>query len=308
MLDIDTYSLIEALDIEIISEDESEIQCRCPDWDGHHSHGDRTGKLYINPDKGVYNCWVAGGGNLTQLVSNVRSINYDGAKRFVSNFVDLSLSREVFGYQLDRIFDSKWTEDGKMPYFVQTVLDQWSIESHPWFTQRNISKDVIRRYKLGYNTKDDTIILPHFFENRLVGFQHRYLDDRRPKYKFTLGFPKDRTLWGYDTAKTTPIIVESVPSALMLISHGYDALATFGASVTAKQCRLLRKYSNGIILSRDNDEAGIRWFNKIVSELDAFLPIQTLDVIEGKKADIGDYRGNLDDFISNRQLVLDIIH
>src|SRR3954452_20242818 len=51
-----------------------------------HKHGDTTGKLAINRDKGVYNCWVCGGGTILSLVMEVKHLPVDEATAYLWQF------------------------------------------------------------------------------------------------------------------------------------------------------------------------------------------------------------------------------
>jgi DNA primase len=125
----------------------------------------------------------------------------------------------------------------------------------------------------------------------LVGWQNRWLDDSLPKYTNTRDFPKKTTLWGYDFAsKITqpPVIVESVPTALFLLSEGYSSIATFGANVSEVQASLLKIFQAGIILAPDNDKAGEQWTNRLTKWLWRFVPISITDLVDGAGSDLGD--------------------
>src|SRR5947208_1630459 len=64
----------------------SEDKGYCLDPWKMHKHGDTTGKLAINRDKGLYNCWVCGGGKLPALISALKGITYAEASAYLFSF------------------------------------------------------------------------------------------------------------------------------------------------------------------------------------------------------------------------------
>lgn len=303
---IDLDSLYQDLGLELIESKSSEDRFRCPDWDGHHQHGDRTGKLYINRDKLLANCWIYGGLNLTQLVANIKSISYDEAAEYIRQFNNDSIPQDTFIKEIEGLFSEKESPKSMaLPYFNPTLLDQWD-KPHSWFKERGITETTRESYICGYKEDTDAIVLPHFFDGKLVGWQYRHLSSL-PKYQNTANFPRKTTLWNYDNAildSQPPIIVESVATALMLISRNYSAIATFGAQITPDQTKLLRIFSNGIILAPDNDEGGVIWESRMIYDLSKYIPLWRLGLVEGNKSDLADYKGDLDNFINEKELIL----
>lgn len=295
-------------------DDGVEMKGFCFDAWGLHKHGDTTGKFAFNREKVVGNCFVCQGFTLQALVMAINNLDYQEATNWLFKFTKPSQkSSEEFYEQVSRLLNSSEPETKPMPFFNELVLDQWHPDDpldYEWFSERNISSAVVDHFKCGFNPQAKShhskkevyqgraIILPHFWNKKLVGWQHRWLDERPnwvPKYENTSSFPRDRTVWGYDFCKVQdhqPIIVESVPTALMLISEGYPAIATFGASVSDAQIKLLRVFSQGILLARDNDEAGRVWEDKIISGLVRYVPILGVDPVKGSGNDLGDLEIN----------------
>ena len=286
--------------------DEDKGYCLMPQ---NHTHGDSTGKLAINRAKGLYNCWVCGGGTVVQLVSAVRSLSAQDSLKYLSQFVDSSTkeSTDEFTTRVARLL-AKETESPRRvspPVFNPNVLKDWQTP-HEWFDSRHIRDGVRQSFQAGfdpvarrYSPEHGTyegpgIILPHFWGGSLVGWQTRWLDGKPkwlPKYTNTTDFPRETTLWGYDSAATSehaPIVVESVPTALYLISEGHPAIATFGAQITEAQLRHLRQFQQGVILAPDNDSAGRKWLDTTTKYLERFIPVNSVGPVEGEGADLGD--------------------
>lgn len=273
-----------------------------------HKNGDTTGKLAINRDKGVYNCWVCGGGTILSLIMEVKGLSDKEATAYLWEFTRKDkVSPQEFYDKVQRLLTTESTEPKPLPHFNAKVVEQWVENEHEWFAERGISDEVRRYFKLGYNPNARTfkpsmgtyegpaIILPHFWEGRLVGWQNRWLDDERPKwvakYTNTSDFPREVSLWGRDFAASQakpPIIVESVTTALFLLSEGYPAIATFGSQLTPTQLRHLRGFQAGVLLGRDNDEAGRKWLQIATTYLERYIKVLHVPPINGEGADLGD--------------------
>jgi len=100
--------------------------------------------------------------------------------------------------------------------------------------------------------------------NRVIAFGGRVLDDSLPKYinsPDTIVYNKGRNLFGLNIAKNANkqniIMVEGYMDAISLHQRGIDnVVASIGTALTEAQGRLLRKYSEKVVISYDSDGAG----------------------------------------------------
>lgn len=100
--------------------------------------------------------------------------------------------------------------------------------------------------------------------DRVIAFGGRVLDDSKPKYinsPENIVYSKGRNLFGLNVAKRNPmdkiIIVEGYMDAISLYQRGItNVVASLGTALTEAQGRLLRRYSNKIIIGYDSDGAG----------------------------------------------------
>lgn len=303
----------------------------CPDPWGLHQHGDTTGKFAIHREKKVYNCWVCGGGSLLSLAMEIFNLDVDGATEWMRGYTeehDHRTDGEFVDYYLGLLEDTE-RRVATLPYFNEHVLDRFDGPLD-WFHTRGISDAVIERYHLRYGevvmkpapvkqsgdglVKIDedyygaAAIFPHYWKDRLVGWQHRWMDwdeehTNTPKwlakYTNTTDFPKNDTIFNYEhvlkRAGPAPVVViESVPTSLFLESWDIPSVATFGSSVSDTQLRLLRRFQQGVILSHDNDQAqkggaGKKWLNTLTKYLEPYIPVQHLPPVSDKPgADLGD--------------------
>lgn len=283
----------------------------------NHMHGDTTGKFAIEREKKLYNCWSCGGGTLLSLTMELHSEwEADEATEWLYQFVDADLrDDQEFVDEFLASFDDADRREKTLPYFNVKVLDRYFQTSNmSWFEGRGIAPWVVETCQLGYSPRcrkpspgkgkfiDDpdyygpAIIFPHFWSGRLVGWQHRWLDDDRPewvkKYTNTPDFPKEDTVYGWDYAtsvKGMPIVVESVPTVNFLMSEGLSAVSTFGSGVNEPQLRLLRRFNEGVVLAPDNDKAGTKWADTITQYLKRFTKVWIIPPLEDEKADLGDF-------------------
>jgi len=116
-----------------------------------------------------------------------------------------------------------------------------------------------------YEKLKGRIIFPIFdLRGAIVGFGGRVLDSSVPKYLNTPETPvysKGRNLYALNFAKASGsnriIVVEGYMDAISLHQHGItNAVASLGTALTESQGRLLKKYSDEIIISYDADAAG----------------------------------------------------
>ena len=99
------------------------------------------------------------------------------------------------------------------------------------------------------------------YNNRVIGFGARVMGDAKPKYlnsPETKLFDKSRNLYGLNFAKNCGknnlIICEGYMDVIAL----HQAVASLGTSLTLGQARLLKRYSDNILITYDSDEAGVK--------------------------------------------------
>lgn len=310
---INVEAFEEALGFEpkYVKNDEAVGYCFDP-W-AQHKNGDTTGKLAINREKRVYNCWVCGGGSLLDLTMAVKDLCEEDALDWLVQFVEGVESNDTFLSDVDRILAQAKSEQKALPYFNDNVLRKWtdgasSTEKNSlaeYLRRRGISDAVAERNRVGYNSRNirksskgdfegPAIIFPHFWRGRLVGWQSRWDCDTPkyiPKYINTHDFPREYSIYNYEAvyfAEKPIVVVESVPTALFLQTLGWPAVATFGGTVTDEQIRLLRSCQQGIIIAGDNDAVGDKNEGKLIRGLERFVKVRVCERAPGEGEDLGD--------------------
>lgn len=138
--------------------------------------------------------------------------------------------------------------------------DKALLESGVVIPERKSSNEFFDRF---FNR----VMFPIFdVHNRVIGFGGRVLGEGNPKYlnsPETKLFDKSKNLYGLNLARSSRrnniIIVEGYMDVISLYQAGFtNVVATLGTALTSGQASLLRKYIEEVILSYDNDSAGIR--------------------------------------------------
>jgi hypothetical protein len=325
-IDVDAFE--EAIDFEPLDHLKGEDVGYCPDLWGMHKHGDSTGKFAINREKRVYHCWVCGGGNFLSLAMEFLGEDEEAATEWLKQFAhgDIRSDSDFADDILDVLAKHEARKAERMPYFNEHVLGQFDAkgEDHvffkEWCASRGIDYSVMVTHKLGYSSShrrsapleggekiDDDFfgrvaVFPHYWEGRLVGWQQRWIDFSKddpdwpkwlPKYTNTSDFPKTTTLYNYVHALKSSekvVVVESVPTVLFLESMGVNAVATFGSGAVESQLRLLRDFTQGVIIAPDNDAPGEKFAQGATQYLERYVEVTVLPPVKLKPgADLGDY-------------------
>lgn len=113
----------------------------------------------------------------------------------------------------------------------------------------------------------------------VVAFGGRVLDDSQPKYlnsSDTPAFKKSRNLFALNYAKNSSddylILCEGYMDVIALHAQGFSgAVATLGTAITPEQARIMKKYTDKVVICYDSDEAGQKAADKamrLLSEVD----------------------------------------
>jgi len=241
---------------------DDEVWCCCP------LHDESTPSFSVNVEKGVYNCFVCGGGSLAKLLKmwgyDASSLRYQGADRLGDRVRDLRRHEapihrlELGGKTRSRSYGTL-SERG-VEYLKGRGFDAGQIAdlARSWdlWTSRGRDGELlhfpVRSPNMG----------PVMFEatRSLVGKQYRY-----PK-----GAKKSEVLYGQHLVPlfTPPIlrvaqrqrllsviVVEGIFDALKVWSFGFEVVALLGARPSNRQIEMLLR-ADEVIWALDNDVAG----------------------------------------------------
>lgn len=245
-----------------------ELVMDCPLTFGLHDHGGRS-KFALNPRKNVCNCWVCGGGNILWLIKHCER-DEDGNPREVSDSEALAIAKQYARSLTDEEYAELIREGmseheaeppSKVSYYYEGQIKEWAKNKHPYWAKRGFNIETVEMWQLGYNPKEDKVVVPHKFGRQYVGFQKRPIVWKReygPKWQCSDGFPRKDSIFNYDQAVKydSVVVVEAPISAIYLWQCGIpNVVSTFGSMVTDEQIRLLRRFSD-VIIWLDPDKAG----------------------------------------------------
>ena len=146
----------------------------------------------------------------------------------------------------------------------QALVNDRALE---YFAGRGITN--LKEYKLGYSEAQDMVTIPQYDPtgNICVGFVARSVEGK--DFKNTPKLPKSKILFNLHRVRTsgTAYVVESSFDAIKLHQQGIPAVATLGANVSNKQCDILLKYFNQVIVIGDNDDAGKMMGEKVLTRI-----------------------------------------
>lgn len=134
---------------------------------------------------------------------------------------------------------------------------------HPYMWQRKLSKEVVDKFRVGYDKDRDAITFPVYDEKgglvmitaRSVNTKHFYIPDEVEKPVYLLYDIINRGI-------TSVVVCESQINTLYARTLGYESIGLFGTG-SYKQLETLKKSGiRNYILAFDGDEAGRKGANR----------------------------------------------
>lgn len=258
---------------------------------GYHNDQDKNPTAALNYRKLLFNCLgCEASGTLLWLVAETLGLeDSQKALSWVKDKADIEQVMDIS--DLLKYFEHVWErpEIKPIPTYSPQMLLPWLRPTHKYFGERHISVDTAMDFFLGYNPDTGSIVIPHFFNGDLVGWQTRRYRGSGPKYKNSTDFPRESTIYNYQKKSSTAIVVESAMSVLRHESEDFHLEATFGANVTDAQIALLAKHER-VVLWMDNDKAG---WAATHSMRDRLAPLTNVWAVQSHwKQDPGDLPSN----------------
>ena len=238
-----------------VRESGDEMIHSCPLPFGMHRNGDQNPSASLNWRKLTFHCLGCGSsGGLLWFIATMRGTAGTDARRWLGEQTGIGGVQDLSALMtfLDALASPQASTVAPMPRYDRRILEPWRA-IHPYLTEvRGIREQNVIDHDVCWD--GSSIIIPHFWQGDLVGWQARRLEaSSGPKYKSTPEFPRDRTLFRYRPGESV-VVVES-PMSVIARAHQRHLEATFGAAVATKQLSLIANHSE-IILWFDNDEAG----------------------------------------------------
>lgn len=267
----------------------------------HHSNADRNPSACVNVERRTFVCYSSGYGcDLLHLIALLegKEVVLDALPVISSLMVPSVRPADELLRQIEKFFAEPATATLELPTYHERVLQPWG-QYHPYLATRGITGHGAEVLRLGWDPQENRIVFPHFWNDKLVGWQKRAIPATPdwpgtvpdyPKFRSSIGFPKSETLYNYDTARRfrNVIVVESPMSVARARSLGVDnAVATFGAKTSDLQLAHLREFGT-VWVWFDADSAGYAGERKVVSGLYRHCEVKV--VTPDIARDLGDSR------------------
>lgn len=243
---------------EILPEEKDNITVTCPKHKGgyerHPSCNVYTKRDNDNREFGKCHCFTCGyTANLPQFVEDCFEI-YD--ENFGEEWL-LERFGVTYSQNIRFLSDIEIKPKRKQVQFMdENILNQYAYY-HPYMWQRKLTKEVVDKFRVGFNPKTNMLSFPVWDEQgRLVLITYRSVVDKR----FFIEKDKDKPIYLYNFIKQegykTIYVCESQINALTLWSWGYPAVALFGTGSQEQMAIFNRSGIRNYMLCFDGDEAG----------------------------------------------------
>jgi hypothetical protein len=235
----------------------------CCQHNGTSADTRQRGGLIGNPDGGVsYHCFNCGfkaswqpGRNFSHKLRKL--LQWMGAPDDIINKVALEVMRENEGVEAKTIiaqlptFKSVPLPDDAIKITDITDFNKYSMSVLEYMADRGLNTDDINYYwspSLGYR---DRLIIPFYYEQRIVGWTGRSVTNKKPKYLTEVqpGFVFGLDEQNYN--KSFAIVCEGQLDAIHV-----DGCALGGSEISEQQAMLLNRLQKQIIVVPDRDSAG----------------------------------------------------
>ena len=290
--------LVDLIGARNINDTGDELIHSCQLSFGLHKNGDSNPSASLNKNTLLFNCFTCGGGSIIWLVENVLGVDRTQAIIELRNYISGAkvIPLENFIEKLNKLFRDNNSKGIDIPVYNERILDLY-VGNSDYFSTRGVNSSIQQKMRLGINTRkektyDDKIveveraIIPHFINQRLVGWVARKTDNsiNVAKYKNSKGFPRQYWLYNYDNCEgmSQVYVVESPMSVLVLLSRGIEnVVATFGAKVTKPQLELLREFPE-VTVFMDGDAPGRQAQHNIIDGLSDYIRLRVVDTPDGE--------------------------
>ena len=264
---VDWYSILTKYGVDIPNEEQVVIHCPF--------HQDRKESCAINLVKGAWICFAGcGQGGLKSFIHKISGKSWTEINLEIGSQIDnnsLEINPLFFGEEEQKVSE-------QLPYQKPEVtLD---VPDGHWIYNRGFTKQTILQWDCKTNNFLDFMVPAKNQSKEILGWITRRTP-AIPKYLFSKGFSKSKTLFGIDKIKDveTLYIVEGALDCMWLSQHGYSAVALLGASLSKKQIELLSALRvKEIVLALDNDEAGSKGMEKATLDMGNRFLISYLNI------------------------------
>ena len=236
------------------------VNIRCPFCSDSSNHGG------LNISKGYYNCWKCGPKKLEVILKNILGINYYKAAEIVKEYSGRNQILNILNKKEKKEVLKVDLQGEKLNNIHKKYLKKRKY--NPAFLEKKynlLGTGFVGEWKY-------RIIIPIYFNNRLVSFQGRdYTGKAKLRYKtlkddLSIISPK-RIFYNLDNCRGGRIaVMEGAPDVWRF---GDNFIATLGTGMTDYQIKILSKYDTVFFIFDPDEEAQER-AEKYASSVSAF--------------------------------------
>jgi DNA primase len=153
-------------------------------------------------------------------------------------------------------------------YAPQLTGDLYRMLKEKGYDDELLKESGLFTYEKGIREKFwNRVIFPIMdINNKVIGFGGRVMGDGKPKYlnsPETKLFDKSKNLYGLNVARSSRknnlIICEGYIDVISMHQAGFNqAVASLGTALTPGHARLMKRYTDNVLITYDSDEAGVK--------------------------------------------------
>ena len=153
-------------------------------------------------------------------------------------------------------------------YAPQLTGDLYRMLKEKGYDDELVKESGLFTYEKGIREKFwNRVIFPIMdINNKVIGFGGRVMGDGKPKYlnsPETKLFDKSKNLYGLNVARSSRknnlIICEGYMDVISMHQAGFNqAVASLGTALTPGHARLMKRYTDNVLITYDSDEAGVK--------------------------------------------------
>lgn len=153
-------------------------------------------------------------------------------------------------------------------YAPQLTGDLYRMLKEKGYDDELLKESGLFTYEKGIREKFwNRVIFPIMdINNKVIGFGGRVIGDGKPKYlnsPETKLFDKSKNLYGLNVARSSRknnlIICEGYMDVISMHQAGFNqAVASLGTALTPGHARLMKRYTDNVLITYDSDEAGVK--------------------------------------------------
>jgi len=229
----------------------------------------------------------------------ILEMNRDAAKYFHKNLVSDPMGKEALSYLLGRGLSMSLIRHFGLGYSPNDFNSLVRYLKKEGYTDKELTDGFLAKISeknnLPYGMFRNRVMFPIIgITGDVIAFGGRVMDDSKPKYlnsSDTPAFNKRRNLFALNFAKNECserlILCEGYMDVIALHGAGFpNAVATLGTAITPEQARMMKRYTNEVIICYDADEAGQNAASKAFTLLgEVGLPARILKVKNAKDPD-----------------------